>query len=242
METKEQIFDAVAERLSPSASGGSGFVEHPKRQGDLYYIFANRDSYPRGHMLDEDSEPVPLPKSAIHGQIIGLAFGVRKSQQYEDSPKLRLDLNADGDRFIIEMGYNTNTARGVIAALDNDEDATVETLERGITIAFEPEEEHDKVLYANVYDAGGEAIIGQANQLRSEDGKAMANAVDRVNNKIQQLSTARPVGENWLNNDSQQQSRQQQQSQQQSGNTPSGTPSPQSQGQEPMPTNTMPTG
>lgn len=263
-----QFFDELARRVSPGDSGGnSGFVEHPQEQGNLHYVFANRQNFPHGFMLDDDGNPVQLPSNAIKGKIIGLAFGIRKNDnpQYDDSPKLCFGLEAGADRFVLEMGYGTNTARGVISALDNDE-ATPERLERGITVTLEPEPEHQNVLYANVYDAGGEAIIGQASQLKNEDGSAMANAVDRVNNKIQQLSTYNPEFEpSWISSQSsgssqqsqgQQQAPQQQaQGQQQAGG--GGAPAPQQNAQgnaqgsssqgnqqagpQTMPTNTMPT-
>ncbi|MCS4169404.1 hypothetical protein GGQ05_000848 [Salinibacter ruber] len=129
---------------------GLGFVD--LGNGETDFVFLNRQEFDHGHMVDENDDPVPLPGDAMAGYIEDVYYDFKEHETYGLSQKLRVVLNTEPRRIMMEAGFFTNTAKSLVANLAQVQDP-------GALITIEPSlpdnpDESPNVLFTEVYENG----------------------------------------------------------------------------------------
>jgi hypothetical protein len=153
--TDRPIGDLTLQELAAAITGtedtdsGLGFVD---LGGDTEFVFLNRQEFDHGHMVDDNDEPVPLPGDAMAGYIDDVFYTFTEHETYGLSQKLRVTLDCEGRRIMMEAGFFTNTAKSLLANLERVQDP-------GALITIEPSlpdnpDESPNVLFTEVYENG----------------------------------------------------------------------------------------
>lgn len=129
-----------------------GFVDNPGANGDTQFVFLNRTEFNTGHMMNENEEPIPLPGEAMAGYMEDVYYDFRESDQFGLSQKLRVVLNIEDGRIMMESGFFTNTGKSILANL-------AEVQDPGALLAIEPSlpdnpGESPNVLFTELYEDG----------------------------------------------------------------------------------------
>ena len=162
-----QLETALAE---DETNGGiqTGFVDEAPDGGNSTYVFLNRTEFDYGFILDEDGNPIRTPGRYIAGRVEEIEHFTRESEQYSDSYKLRLRVEADGETIMIETGFFSNTGKSLLSDLVGVQNPnSVLTIEPSL-----PDERRDggsqNVLFTDLYE-GSDLVISKRWPNNDED-------------------------------------------------------------------------
>jgi hypothetical protein len=138
----------------------TGFVDEAPDGGNSTYVFLNRQNFDYGHLLDDNGNPIRTPGRYIAGRVEEIEHFTRESEQYSDSSKLRLRVEADTETIMIETGFFSNTGKSLLSdlvAVQNP--GSVLTIEPSL-----PDERRDggsqNVLFTDLYE-GSDLVISK---------------------------------------------------------------------------------
>lgn len=161
---REQILALADELRGGDADDNDlGFVD---MGSDTEFVFLNRQEFDHGHMIDENDDPVPLPGDAMAGYIDDAYYTFREHETYGLSQKLRVVLDTEPGRIMMEAGFFTNTSKSLLSNLANLQDP-------GALVTIEPSlpdnpDESPNVLFTEIYESG-ELIQGTNGDWPHED-------------------------------------------------------------------------
>ena len=154
-----QLLDAIETALSEDSSGSGeddlGFVEGPSG-GDTTWVFLDRQNFDYGHILDEDGNAVRKPAKCMRGYVREVAHYTNVNE-YGESQKLRVFMEAGDHDIAIQTGFFTNTSKSILSQLAATEDPTSNpvTIEPNV-----PDGRQDgnsaNVLFTELYENGAE--------------------------------------------------------------------------------------
>lgn len=156
----DSIIDELAKRLSGDSGSELGFIEDgevstsgvPKVYvkdigGGAYWYFYDT----------EQKAQIPIPEPNLVGTIVDLQSYTKTSEEYNDSEKLNIHVEAD-KKYIVESGLNSVFSRGILAALEN---ANADSLKDPVRIKVGPGSKPN-VVVSELFTKDGELILCNA--------------------------------------------------------------------------------